>query len=71
MTGDGGAVAFCDGRRTIDVIAHDRIEIQRGRMPVRLARLGPATFTDRLVDKFHLPVRGWRARTDDDPHEHA
>ena len=29
-------------------------------MPVRLARLHPGPFTDRLVNKFHLPVTGWR-----------
>ena len=28
--------------------------------PVRLARLHPAPFTDRLVAKFDLPVQGWR-----------
>jgi NAD+ kinase len=61
-----GAVAFCDGRRTIDLHAHDRIEIQKGAKPVRLVRLGGSTFTDRLVGKFHLPVRGWRGRTEDD-----
>jgi NAD+ kinase len=27
---------------------------------VRLARLHPASFTDRLVQKFRLPVDGWR-----------
>ena len=65
LTGTGGAVAFCDGRRTIDVEVHDRIEVRQGRLPVRLVRLGSASFTDRLVGKFHLPVRGWRARDDE------
>jgi NAD+ kinase len=27
---------------------------------VRFARLHPAQFTDRLVQKFRLPVEGWR-----------
>jgi NAD+ kinase len=27
---------------------------------VRLARLNPRPFTDRLVNKFRLPVTGWR-----------
>jgi len=66
LTGAGGAVAFCDGRRTIDVQVHDRLEIRRGELPVRLVRLGNPSFTDRLVTKFHLPVRGWRARTEDE-----
>jgi NAD+ kinase len=61
-----GATAFCDGRRTLDVAAGDCVVIRRGERPVRLARLGDATFTDRLVGKFHLPVRGWRARPDED-----
>jgi NAD+ kinase len=29
-------------------------------VPVRLARLSQGPFTDRLVQKFHLPVTGWR-----------
>jgi NAD+ kinase len=29
-------------------------------VPVRLARLHHASFTDRLVAKFALPVSGWR-----------
>lgn len=61
-----GAVVFGDGRRTIDVEAHDRIEIGRGVLPVRLVRLRTAPFTDRLVEKFRLPVRGWRGPADDD-----
>lgn len=63
---EGGATAFCDGRRTLDIRVHDRIEVRRGDRPVRLVRLGGSTFTDRLVSKFHLPVRGWRARPDED-----
>ena len=37
-----------------------RIEVRRGRTPIRLARLHEAPFTDRLVAKFGLPVTGWR-----------
>ena len=37
-----------------------RIEVRRGRSPVRLVRLHEAPFTDRLVAKFDLPVEGWR-----------
>jgi NAD+ kinase len=61
-----GATAFCDGRRTLDIAAGDCVVIRRGERTVRLARLGGSTFTDRLVSKFHLPVRGWRARPDED-----
>lgn len=61
-----GAIAFCDGRRTIDLQVHDRLEISRGNEPIRLVRLSGSAFTDRLVSKFHLPVRGWRGPTDDE-----
>jgi NAD+ kinase len=62
----GGAVAFCDGRRTLTLAPRDRIEIGRGELAVRLARLHAQPFTDRLVEKFRLPVRGWRGPTEDD-----
>ncbi len=59
-TNEGGGVLWCDGRRTVDLPPGARIEIRRGRRPVRLARLHQAPFTDRLVAKFGLPVEGWR-----------
>lgn len=55
-----GGVLFCDGRRTVDLPAGARVEVRRGALPVRLARLHRRPFTDRLVAKFALPVRGWR-----------
>ena len=60
-----GAIAFCDGRRTMDLREGDRVEVGRGAQPVRLARLRAAPFTDRLVDKFRLPISGWRGHIDD------
>jgi NAD+ kinase len=66
-SGPAGAIAFCDGRRVIDLALRDRLEITHGARPVRLVRLSGAAFTDRLVGKFHLPVRGWRGPTDEDP----
>ena len=57
---DGAGVLWCDGRRTVDLPPGARIEVRRGRSPVRLARLHEAPFTDRLVAKFDLPVSGWR-----------
>ncbi|MGI8901229.1 MAG: NAD kinase [Nocardioides sp.] len=57
---DGAGVLWCDGRRTVDLPPGARIEVRRGRQPVRLARLHEAPFTDRLVAKFDLPVAGWR-----------
>jgi NAD+ kinase len=55
------AVAFSDGRRTIELAGCDRIDITRGHAPVRLVRLDRTVFTERLVSRFHLPVAGWRA----------
>jgi NAD+ kinase len=67
-----GAVLWCDGRRALDLPPGARVEVRRGAQPVLLARLrGHATgagtdmgasFTDRLVAKFGLPVAGWRGR---------
>ncbi|MFF5205347.1 NAD kinase [Streptosporangium sp. NPDC000396] len=62
-----GAVLWCDGRRRFDLPAGARVEVRRGEVPVRLARLHGvedtgAPFTDRLVAKFDLPVQGWRGR---------
>jgi NAD+ kinase len=56
----GSAVLWCDGRRTVDLPRGARMEVRRGRYPVRLARLHMAPFTDRLVAKFDLPTTGWR-----------
>ncbi|MDS1269493.1 NAD kinase [Lipingzhangella sp. LS1_29] len=61
-TADG--VLWCDGRRMVELPAGARIEVSRGEMPVRLARLRTAAFTDRLVAKFGLPVAGWRGRAE-------
>jgi len=51
---------WCDGRRVLDAPLGSHIEARRGTKPVRLARLNPGPFTDRLVRKFNLPVTGWR-----------
>ncbi|RYV50567.1 NAD kinase [Pengzhenrongella frigida] len=56
-------VLSCDGRRTMDLPVGTRVEVRRSPVPVRLARLSPAPFTDRLVSKFALPVEGWRGAT--------
>ncbi|WP_462189097.1 NAD kinase [Frankia sp. CcWB2] len=56
------AVLYCDGRRFVEVPPESRVEVVRGRQPVRLAVVHPLPFTDRLVAKFGLPVEGWRGR---------
>mgnify|MGYP003434350660 FL=1 len=61
----GRGILWCDGRRSHDLPPGARVVVRRSAEPVRLARLHTAAFTDRLVDKFRLPVEGWRgaART--------
>ena len=56
----GHGVLWCDGRRRTELPAGSVVEVRRSPQPVRLARLDEAVFTDRLVNKFHLPVSGWR-----------
>jgi NAD+ kinase len=56
----GCGVLWCDGRGKVDLVPGARIEVRRGKQPVRFARLHAASFTDRLVAKFALPVQGWR-----------
>ena len=57
---DGLGVLWCDGRRAKDLQPGARVVVRRSSVPVRLARLHESTFTDRLVNKFRLPVTGWR-----------
>ena len=56
----GGAVLWADGRRTFELPPRARVVVRRSPVPVLLARLKQAPFTDRLVNKFALPVTGWR-----------
>ena len=53
-------VLWCDGRRTVELPPQARIEVSRSAEPVRLARLNPTPFAERLVRKFRLPTEGWR-----------
>jgi NAD+ kinase len=57
---NGTGILWCDGRRSHDLPPGARVVVRRSEKPVRLARLHPAAFTDRLVRKFRLPVDGWR-----------
>ncbi len=54
------AVLSGDGRRSVAVPCGGRVRVRRGALPVKIARLGDWTFTDRLVSKFGLPVRSFR-----------
>lgn len=60
LAGTPAGFVVCDGRRGIDLPPGARVEVTRGKQPVRLARLATGPFTDRLVAKFRLPVTGWR-----------
>ncbi|QJU53069.1 NAD kinase [Herbiconiux sp. KACC 21604] len=62
----GGAVLWSDGRRMWDLPKRARVVVRRSPVPVKLARLHQAPFTDRLVRKFNLPVNGWRGPIDSD-----
>ncbi|MGW5724030.1 NAD kinase [Amycolatopsis sp. NPDC003865] len=56
------AVLTCDGGRLIDLPPGARVRVTCGKTPVRLVRLWDGPFTDRLVQKFSLPVKSWRER---------
>ncbi|WP_106506617.1 NAD kinase [Brachybacterium timonense] len=59
---DQHAVLTLDGRRGIDLTAGMRVEARLSQRSVRLVRLTATPFADRLVEKFELPVEGWRGR---------
>jgi NAD+ kinase len=56
------AVLTCDGTRHVDLPPGSRVRVTCGSVPVRLVRLWDGPFTDRLVQKFSLPVTSWRER---------
>lgn len=58
--GNGHGVLWCDGRRTRKLPPGARVVVKKSDIPVLLARLHEQPFTDRLVQKFDLPVTGWR-----------
>ena len=49
-----------DGIRRMKLEKNDRIILTNDKEDVLLAHIKSATFTDRLVAKFKLPVEGWR-----------
>lgn len=54
------AVVVLDGFRELHMSPGSRVEMSKGRRPVRWVRLDEQPFTDRLVSKLRLPVSGWR-----------
>lgn len=61
-SGGHDAMVFCDGRREMVVPAGARLEVTRCGTSLKWIRLDSAPFTDRLVRKFRLPVKGWRGQ---------
>jgi NAD+ kinase len=53
-------VVWCDGRRGTKLAPGARVQTRGSARRLKLARLHQRPFTDRLVAKFGLPVRGWR-----------
>jgi NAD+ kinase len=60
LRGGYDALLSCDGRRTLPVASGARVRVCRGELSVLVARMAGWNFTDRLVEKFHLPVRSLR-----------
>ncbi|MDJ1372385.1 NAD kinase [Gulosibacter molinativorax] len=59
---EGSAVLWLDGRRSIELPAGALVKATRSPQSVKLARLHQSPFTTRLVNKFQLPVIGWRGK---------
>lgn len=57
---DAAAVMWCDGRRRIDIPGGSRVSAVTSDHPVQVVRLDQGPFTDRLVEKFRLPIEGWQ-----------
>lgn len=51
---DDGCVVTCDGHQTLTVPSGGWVRVGRGERPVRLVRLGPFDFYERVRDKFGL-----------------
>ena len=69
MAHGASGVLWCDGRRMNDLLPGSRIEVRKSEKPVLLARIHPAPFSERLVRKFALPIRGWRGPTSEKERE--
>jgi len=60
LSADDAGMVWCDGRRGIELVPGARVRAFGSQQRLKLARLSRGPFTDRLVAKFGLPVRGWR-----------
>ncbi len=57
---DHSGILSCDGRRTHLLPSGTRLRIERSELSISIARPHPTPFGQRLVAKFHLPVRSLR-----------
>lgn len=57
-----GGILVTDGRRQTVLPPGSRVIVKSASDPVLFARMKAVSFTDRLVNKFNLPVVGWRGR---------
>lgn len=53
-------VLSCDGRRSAQLPSGCSVRIGRSALPMKIARFQGSKFAQRLVDKFQLPVKGFR-----------
>jgi NAD+ kinase len=60
--GSDSADLNADGIRCMTLKKNDRVILTSDKEDVLLAHIKSATFTDRLVAKFKLPVEGWRGQ---------
>jgi NAD+ kinase len=60
--GSDSADLNADGIRRMTLKKNDRVILTSDKEDVLLAHIKSATFTDRLVAKFKLPVEGWRGQ---------
>jgi len=54
------AMISADGMRKTALLSGDRLVIRKSPERVEIIHIESATFTDRLVAKFKLPIEGWR-----------
>ena len=59
------AVLTLDGRRQVELPPGSRLETHLSKSSVHFARFAETPFADRLVEKFKLPVEGWRGGNPD------
>jgi NAD+ kinase len=54
------ALLSADALRRHSLLKGDQVMATRSETIIKLAHVEPTLFTDRLVAKFKLPVKGWR-----------